>query len=83
MADQHGILPAPHPTSDAAYYELVAHEKWLWDSRSRERDAREEGSQTRAVTTARNALRMGLPVDQVTTITGLSADEVVRLAAEG
>jgi len=80
-------------------YEALAREKFLHDQATREyeglqrgreeglkqgrEEGREEGSQSRAVSNARNGLQMGLPVEQVATITGLSVDEVRRLALDG
>jgi len=66
--------------SQAAEDAKDAHDKWLWDQKWRENTARTEGlaegeAQTRRET-ARNALRAGLPVEQVAQITGLTCDEV-------
>ncbi|MCL2423602.1 MAG: Rpn family recombination-promoting nuclease/putative transposase [Micrococcales bacterium] len=83
-------LVRQYNADDATYYELIAHEKWLWDSHSRERDARqeghhegrEEGREEERQANARNALYEGLSVEQVARITGLSVDEVTRLSAK-
>jgi len=79
MIAQAADLVRQYNSDDAAYYELISHEKWLWDSRSHERDARQD--ERREI--ARNFLRTGVPVDQVAAGTGLDVDEVARLADEG
>ena len=68
-----------------------AHDKWLWDQTWRENTAHEQGrteGREQGLTegevrtrreTACNALRAGLPVEQVAQITGLTCDEVRQL----
>ena len=75
-------------------YELEAHERFLHDQASRQRTAHldgfdqghaegiEEGEQRRAASIAHSALGMGMPVEQVSTLTGLSATEVTQLLHE-
>ncbi|MCL2465772.1 MAG: Rpn family recombination-promoting nuclease/putative transposase [Micrococcales bacterium] len=69
--------------SQAAEDDKDAHDKWLWDQTWREDTARTEGhaeGHAQAVAqTARNALRAGLPAEQVAQITGLTAEEIRAL----
>ena len=82
---------------EAARHLLEAREKFLWDQWYIEQDARdarkqgiaqgleqgrEEGDRSRAVSAARNALGLGLGVEQVATITGLDPVEIARLTRQ-
>ena len=74
-----------HYNTDATTrHQLLAREKFLRDQLTRERVARREGIEQGTTqtlqATARQALRLGLPVDQVATITGLTPAEVTELA---
>ncbi|MCL2424623.1 MAG: Rpn family recombination-promoting nuclease/putative transposase [Micrococcales bacterium] len=67
-------------------YEALAREKFLRDQATREAWGRQQGlEQGRAegrAEVARNALGMGMSVDQVCTLTGLSPSDVDRLTVE-
>jgi len=72
---------------EQARLDLISHEKFMlqqWYIREDGRDeglakGREEGEHQKAVSAARNALGLGLSVDQVVQITGLTPDEVHEL----
>ena len=40
----------------------------------------EQGSQQKAIETAKNALKMDLPIEQISTLTGLSYEEIKSLS---
>ena len=40
----------------------------------------EQGSQQKAIETAKNALKMDLPIEQISTFTGLSYEEIKSLS---
>jgi len=80
-----------HYNADATTrHQLLAREKFLRDQLTRERVARREGIEQGLEqgvaqaqhTNALRALRLGLPVDQVAAITGLTPAEITELAPE-
>ena len=42
-------------------------------------EAYEDGAQQKAIETAKNALKMDLPIKQISTLTGLSIEEIQAL----
>ena len=40
----------------------------------------QQGSQQKAIETAKNALKMDLPIEQISTLTGLSYEEIKSLS---
>ncbi|MCL2423348.1 MAG: hypothetical protein FWD11_05555, partial [Micrococcales bacterium] len=62
--------------------EALAREKFLRDQATREAWGREQGRAEGRAEVARNALGMGMSVDQICTLTGLSSSEVDRLTYE-
>ena len=40
----------------------------------------EQGAQQKAIETAKNALKMDLPIEQISTLTGLSYEEIKSLS---
>lgn len=67
-------------------YEIEARERFLHDQASRQltahQDGFDQGQQSKAISVARNALGMGMSVEQVSELTGLSTTEITQLAQE-
>lgn len=54
-------------------------EKGIADQIAREELAEERGRKLEKVETAKNLLKIGLPIDQISAVTGLPVNELVKL----
>jgi predicted transposase YdaD len=77
---------------DRREYEIADHQSVMWGAEMRgeargkaagEAIGEARGSKEKAMDIVRNALRMNMPTDDISTLTGMSVEEIEQIRADG